>query len=350
MLSHPFLIIGIGFLAATVVWARWNAVRVSRHLPPAGELIDSPFGKLHVVRYGKASEKRPIVLIHGSTTNLLDMELEIAPRLAAEREVLVIDRLGHGYSDRPEDGWRLDVQARAIHFAIEEAGFEEPIILGQSFGGAVALRYALEFPEDYSGLVLIAPVSHAWPGGVAWYNRVALNPRYGWLFRHTFIALYGRFGSLRGARQALHGSRHQENYHERTRVALTFRPNSFRHNAEDIVRLYEQLFAMDKRYHEIEKPTEIVAGTHDMTVITTVHGRSLEREISGASLEVIDGGGHALHHTNPDETIAAVHRLDERLASLDRSLLQGALQRLSQVLPGTRHGAKEAAKLAPRET
>ncbi|MEM9989402.1 MAG: alpha/beta fold hydrolase, partial [Pseudomonadota bacterium] len=215
---------------------------------PEGRLIKTKFGSLHLIERGEKEEAagsgnrgiRPLVMIHGSTTNALDMDIELVGRLEEGRSLFLPDRPGHGFSDRPKDGWRLDVQAAAIREALIEAGVEDPIILGQSYGGAIALRYALDYGNEISGLVLVAPVTHRWPGGVAWYNRIAINPLYGWLFRRSFIALYSRYGAKRGALRALRGAAFASRYFDRTRVAMTFRPSKFYNNAEDIVRLYEQ--------------------------------------------------------------------------------------------------------------
>ncbi len=333
--SDIVALIGVTILLLVVVWSFWYERWVTRQKPPAGGFVSTPFGQLHVIARGKPSETglRPIVMIHGSTTNALDMDLEMAKRFDGERLVLMPDRPGHGFSDRPKDGYRLDVQAAMIKAGLDALGVEKPIIFGQSYGGAVALRYALDFPDDVSGLVLIAAVAYRWPGGVAWYNRVAINPIYGWFFRRTFIALYGRFGSPRGVERAMRGSAFASGYHIKSRVPLTFRPSRFQHNAEDITRLYEQLCGMDTKYNRIAVPAELVAGTHDMTVITSVHSRALDEAMQNTHLQIVSGAGHALHHTHPDAAEAAVRRLDLRLASADRSPLQGALRRMRSVFP-----------------
>lgn len=327
--------IGLLLIVATIVWSYWYERRMTRLRPPAGEMHQGPYGQMHAIHRGKdvKTGKAPMVLIHGSTTNALDMDIDLAGRLEAEREVFMPDRPGHGFSVRPKDGWRLDVQVAQIRAAVKSAGIEQPVLVGQSYGGAVALRYALDHPQEVAGVVLVAAVSHPWPGGISWYNRIGINPWYGWLFRRTFIALYGRFGSPRGVAKALHGSRLLSRYYARTRVPLTFRPRHFLYNNEDIVRLYEQLYALSRRYHELKMPIEAVAGTHDMTVVTSVHARALEHEIEGYSLEIVPTGGHALHHTHPEKVIAAINRLDERLAKFGRSPLEGAFRALTSVFP-----------------
>lgn len=339
MPSDIFFVIALFLLVLVVVWSVWRDRQETQSRPPAGLFFDTSAGRMHMIVRGRdtGTGLRPIVMVHGSMTNALDMDIELAGRLEAERQVLMPDRLGHGFSARPTDGYRLDVQARAIRNALVAMGVSRPIILGQSYGGAVALRYALDYPDEIAGLVLIAPVAHRWPGGVAWHNRVAINPYYGWLFRRTFIALYGRFGSPRGVARALRGAAFAASYHARTRVGLTFRSAQFRANAEDITRLYEQIVAMDTRYAEIRCPVECLAGTHDMTVISSVHAQGLAKAVPDFRLDIVDGGGHALHHGFPDLVLEAVRRLDGRLsaalASGHRSPLQGALRRLSSLLP-----------------
>ena len=90
---------------------------------------------------------------------------------------------------------------------------------------------------------------------------------------------------------------------------------------------------MHREYNRLAVPTEILAGTHDMTVITSVHGRRLAKEIPGSNVTVIEEAGHAIHHTHPDDAEEAIRALDARLASEGASGLQGALRRLTSVFP-----------------
>lgn len=80
------------------------------------------------------------------------------PGLATHYRVLAFDRPGHGASSRssarhvtPEE------QARLIHAALQRLNVERPILAGFSWGGGLALIYALLYPGDTDGLVLLAP-------------------------------------------------------------------------------------------------------------------------------------------------------------------------------------------------
>lgn len=321
-------------IAAVVLLSYWQDRRVTRSAPPAGEMVDTEVGPIHLItRGGPGGDKLPTVLIHGSFTNALDMDLDLATALAKDRQVFLPDRPGHGFSPRCRHGYRLDVQVAAMREAVRAQGVERYVISGQSYGAAAALVWALAYPEDVAGLVLIAPVSHPWPYGLRWYIRVGTNPRYGWLFRRTFMALYARYGVRRGVLRALKGCKAAPYYYERTRTGLTFRANEFRWNAEDICRLYEQLVPLAARYPEISVPTEVVAGTHDLTVLLPIHGQKLSEDIPDCGLDAIQGGGHPLHHSHLEHCLAAFERVDQRLEIAARSPLESAFRAITAVFP-----------------
>ena len=81
---------------------------------------------VHFVDQGDAdSVKPPVVLIHGASVNLRDMKMSLGDSLAQDRRVIMIDRPGRGYSERPHDAHRLDIQAQYIHEAIIALGVEK---------------------------------------------------------------------------------------------------------------------------------------------------------------------------------------------------------------------------------
>lgn len=321
-------------LAALVLFSYWQDRNVTRQRPPAGEFIDTAEGRVHLITRGEpGGDKLPVVMVHGSFTNVLDMDVDLAQELMAERQVFLPDRPGHGFSERQQDGHRLDVQVAAMREAVRAKGARRYVVMGQSYGAAAALVWALAYPEDVAGLVLVAPVTHPWPYGVRWYIRVAMNPRYGWLFRRTFIALYARYGAKRGVAKALKGCKAAPYYYDRTRVALSFRAEEFKWNAEDICRLYEQLVPLEKRYPELEIPVEVVAGTHDLTVLLPIHGQKLASDVPDCHIDVVEHGGHALHHSHPERCLDALARVDERLEIAARSPLGSALRAITAVFP-----------------
>ncbi len=70
-------------------------------------------------------------------------------------QVIFLDQCGHGRSDRgsPEH-WNLARWADDVRAFCEALGIERPVVLGQSFGGFVAILYAARHPEHPGKLVL----------------------------------------------------------------------------------------------------------------------------------------------------------------------------------------------------
>ncbi|HVU78595.1 MAG TPA: alpha/beta hydrolase [Gaiellaceae bacterium] len=84
----------------------------------------------------------------------------IGPVLAEELQVLYVDLRGFGRSDLSEpDRWHVAQWAEDLHVVFETLGVERPVILGAGWGAFTALRYAQEWPDALSKLVLVNPVA-----------------------------------------------------------------------------------------------------------------------------------------------------------------------------------------------
>jgi len=74
---------------------------IERNHSPAGRFIEVDGGRLHVVELGAAGAP-PLVLLHGASGNLGDLRFALGDRLSAHYRVILVDRPGHGWSDRPD--------------------------------------------------------------------------------------------------------------------------------------------------------------------------------------------------------------------------------------------------------
>src|SRR5579859_6728071 len=110
--------------------------------PPVGEprsflkVIDGV--KLHWVEYGRSGPLPAAVLLHG----LIDSHhtwRQIAPELARDRRVLVLDLPGHGLSDRPDTRYELAWYSRLVASWMEALGLSQIDVVGHSLGGGIAL-------------------------------------------------------------------------------------------------------------------------------------------------------------------------------------------------------------------
>lgn len=274
--------------------------------PAAGETLDVEGTLLHVLRRGAGP---PVVLIHGASGNLRDWEMAALPRMAARRHVIAFDRPGHGLSGWPgPQGALLSEQARRMRAGLARLGVERAVVVGHSYGGSVALAWALDAPETVSGLMLLSAPSQVWPGGLGVRTELLANGLTGRL-----VAGAGRFVP-RGVAEAAVArvfapQEPPPDYLERLRLDLVLRPATLRANALQLAALKEQIRAMVPRYGGLAMPVELIHGTADAIVPLHVHSEPLSRQIPRARLTRLAGIGHMPHHAAPDAILAGLERL-----------------------------------------
>lgn len=301
-------ILGIGATITAV-----GVAQLERAHPPAGRLVPVVGGRLHVVDLAPArpSDAPPIVLLHGASGNLEDQRLTLGTALAVRHRVILIDRPGHGYSDRP--GGRSDAsparQAALIAQALARLGVSRAIVVGHSWSGALAAALALDFPERVAGLALVAPVTHPWPGGISWYNRLASTSVIGRLFAETCVFPLGSLMIAPAIDDVFEPQLPPADYVRRAATRLVLRPQEFIANAQDVAALKAFVTAQTPRYREIAVPTVIVSGDRDTTVGLEIHSRVAATLIPGAKLIVLPGIGHMPHHVAADAIVAVIEQL-----------------------------------------
>lgn len=290
-----------------------GVARIERAHPPGGIFVPVTGGRLHVVELApaRANDHPPVVLLHGASGNLEDLRLTLGTRLAQSRRVILIDRPGHGFSDRP--GGAADAspgrQAALIAEALARLGVRRAIMAGFSLSGAVAAAFALDFPDRVAGLVLLAPVTHPWDGGVGWYNKLAAAPLLGRLFAHTLalplgLILFARTVTATFAPQAV-----PDDYARRAAGRLVLRPPEFIANAQDLAALKAFVTAQAPRYREIAAPTVIIAGDRDSIVSPQINARAAAKLIPRARLVALEGIGHMIPHAAAEAIAAEIERL-----------------------------------------
>ena len=136
---------------------------IERRNPPVGEFAIANGTRLHYVidRAGDAADLPPIVFLHGASGNLTDQRIAFQEKLSGRADLLFVDRPGHGWSLRgPNFNELPDGQAATIAALMSELGIDKALIVGHSFGGAVAASFALNHPERTVGTVFLSPVSN----------------------------------------------------------------------------------------------------------------------------------------------------------------------------------------------
>lgn len=249
----------------------------------------------------------PLVLLHGlgsagTTWN------RVVPLLADRFRVLVLDLPGHGLSSRPPTSFDLASLTASFAEALEALELRVPVVLGHSYGGAIAMQYVIDHPERCRQLVLVSsagfgtevhPVLRALTLPVAdrvigaWsripVSQVADHPRIGWML---------------GDREPPFSELLLLHRNLETRLGRAAYLSLLRAGVDTAG---QRLGDGDPSLLSGSARTLIVWGNPD-PVIPVAHAEAANAAIEGSRLTLIPGGGHAPHRRRPREFAEAVSR------------------------------------------
>jgi 2-hydroxymuconate-semialdehyde hydrolase len=116
--------------------------------------------------YHDVGDGPPVLLIHGSgpgVTGWANWRLTI-PALAMHYRVVAPDMVGFGYTERPADGrYNLDNWVTHIIGFMDALNIEQAHVVGNSFGGGLALALAIRAPHRVAKLVLMGSAGVSFP-------------------------------------------------------------------------------------------------------------------------------------------------------------------------------------------
>ena len=281
--------------------------------PPRGQIVTVDGHDIHAVIMGPKTGAAPdLVLIHGASGNFTDWTFRLGPELARNYRVIILDRPGLGHSDGQDGGTSVVRQAALLQGAAAQLGAEAPLVLGHSYGGAVALAWAINHPKNISALVAVSAASHTWDSGLSAYYRLLSHPVAGPVVIPLITAFVQESRVERAIAEVFQPDDVPTGYFEHFAADLTLRRKSLRANALQRANLLPEIRRMVPYYRDIAVPTEILHGTADTTVGVSIHSQPLARAIRNANLVLLPGTGHMPHHAEPEETIAAIHRAATR--------------------------------------
>ncbi|MEX0371793.1 MAG: alpha/beta fold hydrolase [Tateyamaria sp.] len=285
--------------------------------PPQGQLIDVGGVTVHAEQMGSGPD---LVLIHGASGNTRDFTFAFADLLKDRYRVTILDRPGLGWTDRAgpmfERVWTNAhedpiTQATLLRAASQQLGVENPIVLGHSFGGVVALAWAVEF-DDLAGVVSVAGVANPWPGKLGWIYTIGGTAWGGALVLPVLSAFAPQSYVDATVASIFEPQSAPDGYLGHVGPALTLRRGTMRANTRQVNWLRPHVVALSDRYGSITEAVEIVHGDADTIVPLDVHSRKLPEQIENANLTVLPGVGHMPHHTHASDVIDAIDRVATR--------------------------------------
>ena len=301
----------------TASLARARAARAEADYPPLGDFVEVEGVRVHHLRRGSGPE---VILLHGAGGNLREFAFDLMGRLEADYAVTAFDRPGLGYTDRvPGHTPRGLVaegpmaQAALLRRAAETLGIRAPVVVGHSFGGIVALAWALTGLDDPRGaapraVVGLGGVALPWPGELKLYYTLNGGPA-GYLTIPAISAFATRAMVHERIVSTFAPQPVPAGYEEFIGAGLTLRPANLAANLRQVNTLRPHVVEMARRYGELSLPIELVHGALDETVPADVHARPMAARHPGTvHLTELEGVGHMPHHADPEAVRAAIAR------------------------------------------
>jgi non-heme chloroperoxidase len=231
----------------------------------------------------------PVVLLHGLT----DSHPSYAPmtaHLPDHIRAYALTVRGHGDSDKPSRGYRLDEQAADVAAFLDAVGHQAAVIVGHSMGSYIAQQFALDYPERTVALVLM--------GAFRSFGDPDLDE-----FRAELDAIEDPVPEEL-ARE----------FQEST-IARPLEPGQLEQAIAESCKVPVHVWraALDGLLDAappteaglITAPTRLIWGDRDQ-YIPRVEQLALEAAIPGAELLVYEGTGHAVHWEEPARAAADV--------------------------------------------
>jgi pimeloyl-ACP methyl ester carboxylesterase len=301
---------------AAAVWAvcawvgRRQTRRVERDFPPRGRFIDVNGVRLHYLVFGADDAPQTIVMLHGNGTMAEEFDISGLAQKAAQRyRVIVFDRPGYGYSERPDDrSWRPQEQADLVLDALRQLDVRHPVVLGHSWGAHVALAMGIRRPDAVGALVLASGYYTPSLRFDVPLLSAPVMPLIGTLMRHTVSPLLGRALWPLVIRRMFAPAAPTEAFQQRYPIWMSLRPSQLKASAAESARMIPAALSLRRHHRDMRVPTVVIAGASDRLLMTRWNSSRLVERLPQSWLRVVEGSGHMVHHTAPNQVLAAIHQ------------------------------------------
>jgi pimeloyl-ACP methyl ester carboxylesterase len=290
-----------GAIGVAAVWAPDRPVEdlIPTLAPPPSQFIDVDGMKAHVRDEGPADDPDPIVLLHGTSSSLHTWDGWVS-KLKSQRRVIRVDMPGFGLTG-PNPNGKYDIQTYS-HFVaslMSQLHVQHAVLAGNSLGGYVAWKTAVDYPARITKLILIDAAGYKYesqsvPLGFKLARIPLLSPLISHVLPKSIVANSVRnvYGDPSKVTPAL-----IERYYETTLRAG---------NREAVVARFNQMKGgeFEQEIKEVKQPTLIIWGGKDRLIPLEYAGR-FHHDIPGSTVMLFNGLGHVPQEEAPLETVEA---------------------------------------------
>jgi 3-oxoadipate enol-lactonase len=298
--THPLTVV-VCYIAATGVCYGADQSAFERH-------TFAYSGSVEVAYDVRGTGDVPMVLLHslGSAKESWDPFMPTLLSICKCR-IYRVDLRGHGGTSAPDDHrYSLRENTAIVKALMADQKLHRAILMGHSYGGAVALNIALDAKNEASNVV----------SGLILISTPGVLQRFPFILAHHRYEAYGKVVDHLTTPEvrawiAVHALNYRNSAGVRNRVALYARlwsdPGRCRAARETARQFLDGggLKELASRNHETGVPTLLIAGKHDR-VVGLKHIRELAASIPGAKLCVIPNAGHAPQENVPESMVPSI--------------------------------------------
>ena len=263
-------LIVVALLAVSFAWAQ------DQSLPQ--EKTALVFGQN--IRYFDAGQGPAVILLHG-LGGVKEMWMGNLGALAAKYHVYAIDQIGFGHSDKPLLDYKIATFVDFLRAFMQTQNIEKATLVGNSFGGWIALDFAMQHPSMVEKLVLVDSA------GLAWLRPLGeMNPS-------SLAAMRTLIESVFYDKKIVSDSAVEHAFSDRMR-------NNDGYTIQRIVAGFTTPQFEDAKLGSVHAPTLVMWGRQD-ELIPLASGEKLRDGIRGAKLVVFEQCGHVPQIEKSDE-------------------------------------------------
>lgn len=237
------------------------------------------------VNYKIAGKGQPILILHGWGGTSASWT-KVQELLSKKYLVVVPDLPGFGKTPSPPAGWSLERYVEFVEKFSQELNLEGIILIGHSFGGRIAIQYAVKYPEELSYLILCA---------AAGIRHMRL--------RHKVLLIIAKSANLIGSLPFIRRWRP----HVRRLFYRAIKRTDYL-EAEGVMKeIFLSVLSKNLRpiLSSIKTSTLVLWGEKD-DFVPIEDANIMKQEIENAKLVIFPGIGHTPHKKIPDELVREI--------------------------------------------
>ena len=264
-----------------------------------------------MMRYYQTGNGENILFIHGSMGSVEDWET-LYPLLKDRYRVTAIDRPGMGFSDIKNNDYTLDGNAKIVREIIKKLDLKNVIIVGHSYGGAIALRMAIDYDENIKGYLLLAPIGYMYDDpNVSIITKTISIPIYGEGVAVLLGPIIGGGIIEKNLLRMMKGNEalFPENF-------ISFRKELWNKSISTTTRARQsgnynkEIVKYSTKYAKIKHNVSIIVGENDSKHILLQNDR-LAKEIPNSKFVKLKSVNHFIQYEKPNEVVNVLDELIE---------------------------------------